>query len=223
MCCSHRSTRSTIATAACVATALASGFAAQADASLILQINDTGAASAVDPLPVDSAAAGVISTPLTKSDALSNFSNSSSWPLGRFEATINPDKYATVTIEAAPLNVISFDSVSWSRFGTRTYSGAVIRTSLDGFVADVATGTLGATDVEYDLSGLPDITSPVELRFYFTNEGSDFRELNTGNVQPTPNGTGDGLRFFGSVAVIPEPATATMLVAAAGFAFRRRN
>ncbi|MBX2851067.1 MAG: PEP-CTERM sorting domain-containing protein, partial [Phycisphaeraceae bacterium] len=116
--------------------------------------------------------------------------------------TITPD--AGVTLD--------FDDVVWDKgfFGAGLDDGA-IRTSLDGFAATVATGVDDDALITFDLTGLPDVTSEIEFRFYFTNDGS---ASSWGDI----NGT--GLTFNGTV--VPEPGSLA-LIALGGISMLRRR
>lgn len=193
----------------------ASGVALAAQGEIIVQLDDDGTANSGNPLPVLVSAAGVNSSPATQS-GLGSWSNATAWPVGQWtSATLDPTKYVTVTITPDAGTTISYEDVVWDKgfFGPDIDDGAV-RTSLDGFTSDLATGVDDGADITFDLSALSGVTSGVEFRFYFTNSGSpSWSDLSTAN--------GSGLTFNGTV--IPEPGSLALLILSGTFMLRRRR
>ena len=97
----------------------------------------------------------------------SNRYNARNWSLSAFDES----DYFTWTLTPATGFEIDFNSVSgqWQRSGTGPIS-YVLRSSLDGFSADVATGDItgnsSAVAYNLDLSSIQDVTSAIEFRLF---------------------------------------------------------
>jgi len=139
--------------------------------------------------------------------------------------------YTTFTITPDSGFTASYTSVSYSyqTYGFQATDGYLLylRSSVDGFAADLATGSVdpgpGAGTAVFDASSLSGIADPVEFRIYASAPnapaGSRWFDLQGSNTA-----TDVGLIVDGAVSPIPEPSTGLLsgLVCLA-LAFRRRR
>ena len=137
-----------------------------------------------DPVPPDTVVTGLDLGNLVQSEP-QGFGNALVWPV-QVAAPRSATRYLSFTIEPLDGRVLAFSRLLYSgRSYQESSPGLHLRTSLDGFAADVdsriAVG-VGARDytLAFDLGALPTgIDQLIELRLYPDNNGgaSDFMDL----------------------------------------------
>ena len=150
----------------------------------------------------------------------------------QWDAGLNTSKYYEATIGSADDFVL--DDVSFSLENTSGNSTYWLRSSLDGFVGDIASGAFTAlvTDFSVDLTSLGVLTSPVAFRWYMSAaNGSTIAGFSNHQCDPGPlfdagcglSDVGTDLIFSGSSAV-PEPGILSLLaMSLLGLGYIRRR
>ncbi len=166
----------------------------EAHAQVLVDFDPVGAqASAIGVFPTN-VASGITVSDLTQT-GFSGWANTNIWPVGQLgsaSSTIDLTKY--VTFEVSSPSPVTYEAISYSRI-SHTGDGnraAAVRTSLDGFAADldVVTGLLpdGAQQIDFDLTGLAPTAGSVEFRLYFYDAptaGADWVDLASSNAGGT--------------------------------------
>ncbi|MEM7705747.1 MAG: 6-bladed beta-propeller [Pseudomonadota bacterium] len=153
------------------------------------------------PMPTDVVDPGLSASMLQQNMPNAFANRAPFWPVFA-DQPFNADEYLTFTLTPGPLNVLNFESLSYSAGSFSIASGLFVRlrTSLDGFSSDVDVQPIpdDATtpfDLLFDLTSLPpDIASSVEIRLYPDNTVDDFEfmdlvGLGAGGTGVTVNGT----------------------------------
>ena len=138
-------------------------------------------------------------------------------------SVIDETVYTTFTLTPSAgyfidLDTITYDYQSYG-FASNGYN-FYLRTSADGFAADLATdaNNAGAARANFDVSSLTGLSDPLEVRIYATSIDSGNRWF---DMAGSDAATDLGLIVNGTVA-IPEPSTG-LLAAMAGLILLRRR
>jgi PEP-CTERM motif len=134
-------------------------------------------------------------------------------------AALDTSKYFSVTIGSSSGDFF-LDRMLFSAESTSTVPAtAVVRSSLDGYTSDIDSFTWGdpqatVTNGDFDLSGLGQLSSPVNLRIYFSTTAG-----NVGFANHQLGGTGGGLADTGRDITfegrqVPEPHSMALLALA---------
>lgn len=122
-----------------------------------------------------------------------------------WDATFNANKYYEATISNA--NLFTFDSLSFALENTSGTSTYWLRSSLDGFAADLATGNFSGglvTNFSSDLSTLGGINAPVSFRWFIASTTTaGFANHECPGAGCNFVDVGQDLQFF----AVPEPST----------------
>jgi hypothetical protein len=137
----------------------------------VLQYNPTGPQASVAPVPVFFAAPGVSASGLSQV-GYSPFGNNNVWPVGYISSspTIVAGEYVTFNASfpaGTDLANLAYDKYSYFANGP---TQASIRSSLDGFSADISTiavNPAAGQTLKFDLSSLPTLAGNVAFRIYF--------------------------------------------------------
>lgn len=170
---------------------------------------DTPEASAFDP--------AVVVSNLDRVGTEAQGGNTNAGPVfpGRATTSGNFTNYTEFTITPTDgfqvdYNFLTYDVASYGGMNNASGYTLIVRTSLDGFAADVATSTLtNATTGQFNvnLSALQDISAATTFRLYiFDNDGG----TNWADLQGSDTVTTLGLIVDGTVSVVPEPSAALL-------------
>jgi hypothetical protein len=182
--------------------------AAATPPNIAVVYNPTGSQCSCNSLTPAFVAAGFSATDISQVGMLGGGGNTDVWPVGQ----VGPSKGANLTpyvsITVTPSSPAKFETLTYSK---QSYMGqgprnASVRTSLDGFAADVASvsglNPAGFDQITFNLGSLPITSSKVEFRIYFLNApGQDWADL------VSTNRGGAGLILIGELA--PTNATPT--------------
>jgi hypothetical protein len=183
------------------------GFlAAPVSATTLVQYDPLGDQASNVPLAPALFAPGVIAGNLSQVGFEDDWFNTNVLPVGRISSspTIDLGQYLTFSVSGR----FDPDSLGYS---LRSYlnAGATIaslRSSIDGFAADIDTlgvaSTAGLRLLSFDLTGLPVISGPMEFRIYFYGAPIDLTDW--ADLSSTANG-GSGLALDG--VLVPEPGS----------------
>jgi hypothetical protein len=163
----------------------------------------TGSQSSGGPVGPAFVAGGSNATHVSQVGMIGGGGNSDVWPVGQIgpSSNINLGQYVSVTV--TPSAPIKFETLSYSK---QSYLGqgprnAAVRTSLDGFTANVANvsglNPSGFDEIIFDLTSLPATNGQTEFRIYFFNTpatGQDWADL------VSTNRGGAGLILIGEAA-----------------------
>lgn len=151
--------------------ALSTAAAAQ---SVLVQYDPVGAQATGTPVFPTTVAPTVTATDLTQTGFVGGWTNTNVWPVGRLgaaSATLDPSQYVEFSI--TPMGSLQLTQLSYSRnsYVNEGNRAASVRTSLDGFMADVDTLTglapTGAVQHDFDLTSLPSVAATLDVRIYF--------------------------------------------------------
>lgn len=169
-------------------------------------------------LPLSSSTAPFTFSSMT-AVGLSSVAFSNHFYFSDWEASVNPGKYLTLTVnnpQGYTLNNMTF-SVESSGSAEATIS---VRSSQDSFTADIDAFTWGPTgDVtngSFDLSSVGQVSGPLELRFYVvtTDNGSSFGFANheAGGAGAGSDDIGRDIEIFGTMEVVAVPVMPIQLL-----------
>ncbi len=148
-----------------------------------------------------------------------------------WDATFNANKYYELSLSST--DAFSFSNVE---FSLEEVGGSAatfwLRTSLDSFASDIATGMFSAglvTDFDINLSSLGVINSPISFRWYLADDstaGFANHQCDAGPTFDAGCGLSDvglDLTFYGDAMSVPEPGSfALFMLGLAGFGVRLR-
>ena len=183
------------------------------NAQLVSQYDPIGSSPTSTPISPINVAPGYAASVLTQTGYL-GYTNTNVWPLGLISnsATIVTSQYVQFTLtvpSGTAMNRVEYTKQSY--FGTAA-TAAAIRSSLDGFAANIATipvNPAGDQNLVFDISSLSGISGAITFRIYFWGapSESDFCDLKS-----TAAG-GTGLRVFANpVTCTGTPITYTYTV-----------
>ena len=130
---------------------------------------------------------------LTASSGTDRF-NSKNWSTA---ATLEATDYVTFTLDANDGYEINFDSFVYT--GQKSDSGPTafaLRSSLDGFTANIGSPTAAGTTIVLTASQFQNLTTPVEFRLYGYGAGGGTGTFSINDYS-----------FDGTVEAVPEPNT----------------
>lgn len=196
-------------------------------------IQTSGGYSSLPPIP--GGVPEVSATPMTATTPpLANHTIPNHFRFNNWLPIVATNRYftTTLTIDAGSellLTDMTYSVEDLPQAGDR--STFHVRSSLDGFAADIDAFTLTipgqVTDRATDLSTLGPVTGAIEFRFYATtNAGGN----TMGFANHLPGGSGQGLpdvgrniRINGNVRPVPEPASLGLIVFGAGVVILQRR
>jgi hypothetical protein len=197
--------------------------AGPASASILVQYDPVGDQASNIGVSPSSLAPGLAASDLTQTGFEDFWENSGVWPVGRISdsPTIVLSQYVTFTLTGQfSLDTLSYDGLSYLNAGP---TFASVRSSLDGFAADVASQPVdpssGVRTLSFDISALQNISGALEMRLYFYGSPSDLTDWM--DLASSERGF-NGLTVHGST--VPTPATFVLLgLGLLGVAHRRRQ
>jgi hypothetical protein len=107
-----------------------------------------------------------------------------------FDVSLNANKYVTFTI--TPSNFIALHELSWTMDKSGNSGSWALRSSLDGFSANLATGAINGSISILLPSGFQNLSAPVSFRIYAFN-----LQNNGGNPATSRTVTIDNVKLFG--------------------------
>jgi hypothetical protein len=133
-----------------------------------------------------------------------------------WDTGLNASKYYETSISSSGL--FTFSSVSFSLENVGSVSTYWLRSSLDGYAADLSSGNFldgDVTNFSTDLSTLGVISAPITFRWFIAS-GSMAERAGFANHECPGSGcglpdVGQDLQFFGDVTDVPEPSTLAIL------------
>lgn len=218
-----------------VAAVAAIGFSTSANAVVIAQYDMANVVVGAPPGSQSLAASAVdgsfTASALTLNNAANNYGGiQNHFYHAGWDTTLNPAKYYEVTIGA--VSAFTLDTIDFAMENLiETPSTFTLRTSVDGFAADLATGAFGnglVTDFSVDASVLGVLTGPVTLRWFLTapitNTLSGFANHECpGNGCNLPD-VGQDLLISGDLVAVSEPGALALLgLSLAAFGALRRR
>ncbi|MGC8120442.1 PEP-CTERM sorting domain-containing protein [Marinobacter sp. VGCF2001] len=143
-----------------------------------------------------------------------------------WDSTLNTSKYYETTIGNA--NNFSLSKVDFSMENTGGASTYWLRSSLDGFSADIASGSFLnglVTNFSVNLAALGTLSAPVTFRWFVA--GPSVSGFANHEIPGTGGGladVGQDLGFYGQAVSVPEPGSLLLLgLGLAGLSFARKT
>ena len=189
----------------------------------LLNYDPLGPQAADTPLAPSFTAPGVSASDLSQAGFEDFWSNTDVLPVGRISdaTTIPLGQYVSFTVSGRlDLESLTYSKLSYLNAGP---TAASVRSSLDGFAADIDTLALSSASgialLSFDLSSLVTLSSPTEFRIYFYGSPTDLTDW--ADLASSARGA-DGLTLYGTE--VPEPGTLALLGAGlVGMGFARRK
>ena len=200
-----------------LALALLSSIYSTSIAAPIVTYNIPQGGSGYTSIPPSGVAADISASLLSATNTLGTNTFGNHFYFTNWDTTINLAKYYQNTLTVAPGKTLCLTDVSYSVEATNTISTFAVRSSLDGFTANIDffnTNGVSVTNRTSNLTGLGPITGAITFRFYATAPISAAR---MGFANHLPGGAGAGSEIPGrnivfSGKVVPEPSSGVLLL-----------
>jgi hypothetical protein len=194
-----------------------------ASAITLVQYDPLGSQASNVPVAPAIVAPGVLAGDLSQIGFEDFWTNVDVLPVGRISSspTIDVGQYLTFSVSGRlDVDTLAYSLLSYLNAGATIAS---VRSSIDGFAADIDTLTpslaSGLQLLTFDLTGLPVVSGSTEFRIYFYGAPVDLRDW--ADLASTARGA-SGLTLSG--VVVPEPGSLALLgLGLAGLGLSRRR